>query len=233
MKRFYKDVQVSAADGRYAVLLDGRAIKTPKRAVLALPTKSLAEAVAEEWRAQGEEVNPLAMHLTKLANTAIDRVHGRESEVVEQILAYANDLLCYRAASPADLAARQEAEWGPLLGWAAERFGARLQTGEGVMHFAQPGEAMAALRRAVEAYDPFLFAAQYAAASMLGSLVLMLALAEGRLTAETAFALSQLDERYQAERWGEDEQASARAAGLLAELKAVERFLRLAITDKG
>lgn len=226
MKRFYSTVTVSSAP--YQVLLDAMPLKTPKRAMLLLPTQRLAEAVAGEWRGQGEEIDAHSMVLTKLANTAIDRVAGREAEVAEAVMAYTTDLLCYRAGAPADLVARQSAGWDPLLAWAAERFGAKLETRTGITHFDQKPEAVAALSAAVSAYDAFGLSALHTAVAILGSLVLGLALAEGRLTAQTAFAASQLDEHYQAEKWGEDQEAAKRAAGLLAELTAVERFLRLA-----
>ena len=231
MKRFYKEVTVTAAP--HQIHLDGRPVKTPMRAALALPTASLADAIADEWRAQGEAIHPHSMPLTKLANTAIDRVAAMTGTVTDQIVAYTNDLLCYRAAEPADLVARQSAEWDPLLDWAAERYGVRLEVRTGITHFAQAPDVVAALRRAVEAYDPFRLTGLHTAATILGSLVLTLALAEGRLDAEAAFALSQLDERYQAERWGEDHEAATRAANLLAELQAVERFLKLASAAEG
>jgi chaperone required for assembly of F1-ATPase len=225
MKRFYKEVTVSAAP--FQILLDGRGVKTPMRAALTLPTLSLAEAVAEEWRGQGAEINPHAMPLTKLANTAIDRVTVMRDEVVSQIVAYANDTLCYRAAFPGDLAQRQSAEWDALLDWQATRYGVRLATQVGVTHFAQDPETVAVLRRAVEAYDLFVLAALHNAATILASLTLTLAFAEARLAAQDAFALSQLEERYQEERWGVDEEAAKRAEGLLAELIAAEKLLRL------
>ncbi len=229
MKRFYKDVTISPASGEKAwqIQLDGRPIKTPRRSQLSLPTRALADAVADEWRTQGDDVQPATMPFTKLANAAIDRVVGREGEVIDKIMAYGNDLLCYRA-DLAELAARQETEWTPLLAWAAERFGAHLDTQIGVTHFAQPDAAIAALRRAVEPYDAFALTALHNAATILHSLVLTLAVAEGRLSAAEAFARSQLDERYQAERWGEDHEAAARAQAIAAELAAAERFIRLA-----
>ncbi len=226
MKRFYKEVTVSEQPHR--ILLDGRVVKTPMRAALTLPTVALAEAVAEEWRAQGEEINPHTMALTKLANTAIDRVAVMRDEVVSQIVAYANDTLCYRAATPVALAERQRAEWDPLLAWLAEHFGVGLEARVGVTHFAQDPDTVAVLRQAVEAYDSFVIAALHNSATILASLTLTLAIAETRLTAAEAFALSQLEERFQAERWGEDEEAAKRAAGLLAELTAAEKFVRLA-----
>lgn len=228
MKRFYKEVTVAKGESGYAIQLDGRSVKTPQKVTLALPTQQLAEVVAEEWRGQGEEIDLHSMPLTKLANTAIDRVTGHEAMAINQIMAYTNDLLCYRAAAPADLAARQAVEWDPMLAWVAERYGARLVTQAGITHFPQPPEAASALRRAVEALDAFSMAALHHASTILGSLILALAIAEGRLTAAEAFALSQLDERYQAERWGEDHEAVRRAQGLAAELAAAERFLRLA-----
>ncbi|HEY0281397.1 MAG TPA: ATP12 family protein, partial [Rhizomicrobium sp.] len=211
----------------FSILLDGKPIKTPLRATLALPTRALAEAVAEEWRGQGELVVPTTMWLTKLANTAIDRVMGQEEHVIAQVLAYANDLLCYRAQAPAGLVARQNEDWDPLLEWAAERHGARLLVRAGISHIAQPEEAVAALRRALAEHDPFVLTALHAAATICGSLVLALALADGRLDAEEAFALSRLDERYQAERWGVDEEAEMRARVLAAELAAAARFMLL------
>lgn len=222
MKRFYKEVAVGEAG---TILLDGKPIKTPARALLALPTRALADAVAEEWAAQGEEIKPGP--LTKLANTAIDRVAGNEAGIAGQILAYANDLLCYRAASPAELVARQNAAWNPLLDWAAARY-ATLATGIGIRHIALPDETLAAYRAALESFDAFMLAALHNAATLTGSLVLALALAERRLGAAEAFALSRLEESFQAEKWGADAEAEARARALAAELAATERFMRLA-----
>jgi chaperone required for assembly of F1-ATPase len=225
MRRFYKKVSV-AEDFR--ILLDGKPIKTPLRATLALPTRALAEAIAEEWRGQGDKIVRETMPLTKLANTAIDRVAGQKEHVVGQTLAYANDLLCYRAEGPADLVTRQNEGWNPLLAWAAERHGARLLTRAGVIHIAQPEEAVAALRGALAEHDPFVLTALHAAAALCGSLVLALALADGRLDATEAFALSHLDERYQAEKWGADGEAEKRARAMAAELDAAARFMRCA-----
>ena len=238
MRRFYKEVAVSSAsaiDGEaggpgagWLVLLDGKPLKTPRGAVLALPNNHLAVHIAAEWRDQGEEIKPLTMLFTKLANTAIDRVQGRTGEVSEMILAYINDALCYRAARPQELVARQNAGWNPLLEWAAERFGARLKVGTGVAHVSQPEESLAALDSALSAYDPFTLTAIHSAATITGSLVLALAMAEGRLDPYQAFMLSQLDERYQAENWGEDAEAAARSRALAAELSAAGLFMKLA-----
>jgi len=224
MKRFYKTVTIEEC----AVLLDGRRLKTPRGADPALPTAALAQAIADEWRAQGDDVVPASMPLTKLANTAIDGVAPRRDEVIAEITAFArHDHLCYRTDTPAELVARQNEAWDPLLDWAAERFGAPLVTVHGVTSVAQPEPSIAALARAVEAYDPFILAALHVAASICGSLVLGLAVAEKRLSAGHAFAISQVDERWQAEKWGLDSEAEARARHLAAELDAAARFMDL------
>lgn len=227
--RFYKTVSVAESDSGYAVLLDGRPLKTPSRAAMVLPRRALAEAIAEEWRAQEEKIDSASMPLTKLANTAVAHVPHRRAQVANRILAFGrSELLCYRAEGPPELASRQSAAWDPLLDWLHERHGARLKTGTGIGFIEQPGEAAMALDKAVWAHDDFALAALHEAAGLTGSLVLALALADGRLGAAEAFALSRIDEAFQAEHWGEDAQAAARARGLAAELAAVERFLRLA-----
>jgi chaperone required for assembly of F1-ATPase len=225
MKRFYKLVAV----GEYfSVLLDGKPILTPARAPLALPTGALAQAIAEEWRAQTQTIDPETMPLTKLANTVIDGVARNRAAVIEQTCAIGrSDHLCYRAEEPAVLMARQAALWDPLLDWAWARYGARLKTGQGIGFVEQPVDALAALDAAVASFDDFALAALHSAAALSGSLVLALALAEGRLDATQAFEASQLDERFQAERWGRDGEAERRRGHLLAELHAAERFLRL------
>jgi len=222
MKRFYKTVTV---DGR-AVLLDGKSVRTPRGADPALPTAALAEAIAEEWRAQADEIVPAP--LTKLANTAIDGVAPRRAEVIAEIAAFArHDHLCYRTDTPSELVARQNEAWDPLLDWAAERFGAPLHTAHGVTSVTQPEASLAALTRAVESLDDFTLAALHVTAAITGSLVLALAVANGRLSAAEAFAASQVDERYQAEKWGRDAEAEARTRHLAAELDAAARFMDL------
>ena len=210
------------------ILLDGKKIKTPMRKTLALPSRALADAIAEEWRGQGEKIIPATMPLTKIANTAIDRAAGNDVAVVTGIAAYANDLLCYRAEAPDDLAARQNELWDPLLDWAAERHGILLRCAVGITHIEQPEESVAAVRAALAAHDAFVLTALHTAATICGSVILVLALADGRLNAEEAFALSQLDEQYQAEKWGTDAEAAKRSVALAAELDAAARFVSLA-----
>src|SRR5690348_7292541 len=188
MKRFYKDASASAAaDGGYTVLLDGKAVRTPKRAMLSLPSLPLADAIAEEWRMQGESLDTQSMPLTRLAFAAIDVVTPERERIAAQILKYAEtDLLCYRAELPPDLVARQAQAWNPLLDWAAETYGARLKVGSGIRHVQQPSEAIAELQQALTRYDEFELAALHTATTITGSLILALALAEEEVTTDEA-----------------------------------------------
>lgn len=228
-KRFYRTATVIAADDGFAIGLDGRPVRTPAGASLRLPTAALAQAVAEEWLAQKDAVRPHSMPLTRLAATATDRVGPRRAEVIEHLIAYAStDLLCYRAEEPLELAARQERRWGPLLEWAAERWGAALTVTAGVVPVAQPESALQALRAAVESLNDLELTALASAVQASGSLVVGLALTAGRLDADTAFEVSHLDEIYQVERWGEDAEAAERRRRLRDDLRAAAAFLTLA-----
>jgi chaperone required for assembly of F1-ATPase len=229
MKRFYKEVSVAPSDGGFAVLLDGRSVKTPARNTLVLPTEKLATAIAAEWRAQGEEVIATSMPLLRLANTVIDGVISHRDGVIDAILRFGeNDLTCYRAHQPPDLVARQREGWDPLLAWARQKFGASLEVADGITHVDQPPQALAALRNALANYDSFTLAGLHVVASITGSLVLALAVAEGEVIGAHAFALSRIDETYQAEKWGEDAEAAKRATALAHELdKAVELMVAL------
>jgi len=229
MRRFYTNVGVGIPKrGSYSILLDGKSIKTPKRADLVVPSHELADAIAEEWRAQGDDIKPSEMYLTKCANSAIDYTAGHEGAVVDGILAYANDLLCYRAEEPADLVARQSETWDPLLDWFETRFGVKLRTGVGIVHIQQEEAALATLRAAIAEQNAMVLTALHAAATICGSLVLALAILEGRLAPDEALAASRLDEEYQAEKWGRDASVELRARALMAELEAAARFMRLA-----
>ena len=228
LKRFYRQVAVAARADGFAVLLDDRPVKTPMRRELRLPTAALAEAVAEEWRAQADKIVPGTMKLTKLAYTAIDRVAPLRADVVEQIVAFGRtDLLCYRAASPSDLAERQNSVWGPVLDWAKTRFGFALQSGEGICFIEQPPETLAALSAHVSAQDDFRLAGLHNAATLTGSVILALAIAEGVLDTEAAFAAAEVDTAYQAEIWGEDREAKERAERRRDELVATALYLQL------
>jgi chaperone required for assembly of F1-ATPase len=229
MKRRYREVAVTAAADGFGLALDGKPVNTPAGAALVVRARALAAAVAAEWSAQGEQLRPDTMPLTQLTATALDRVAPARAAVIEQLLNYGEtDLLCYRATEPPELVDRQVAMWQPLLDWAQLRFGAELAVIAGLMPQPQPAEALAALRAALAPFDALGLTGLLAAAGAAGSLVLALALQAGRLSADEARALSQLDETFQIERWGEDAEAAARRAGLRADLVAAGRFLALA-----
>lgn len=229
-RRFYKraEAQLLPDGSRFGVALDGRPLKTPAKAPLVVPTEALAEAIAGEWADQGETIDPFAMRLTRLAGTAIDRVAAFRDAVVRDLAGYAGtDLVCYRAEHPPELAERQHQAWQPLTDWAAKRYGARLAVTTGITPLEQPGEALAALADAVAAQDDFGLAALHAVTTGAGSLVIGLAVAEGRLDGKAAFTVSQIDESWQIERWGEDDEATRHRTALLADLDAAARFFDL------
>ena len=230
MKRFYKDVTVEKAVGGFRFLLDGKPVQTPARRPLLLPTEPLTEAIADEWRDQDEEMRPAAMPLTRLVNTVLDGVQATRPDVIAAILRFGeNDLLSYRVETPVELAARQ-LDWNVLLDWTAERHDAKLAITSGIQHVEQSAETLAAFRRAVETRDDFELAALHVLASITGSLVLGLAVLDGRLSAQEAFALSRLDESYQAEKWGRDHEAEERAARLAGEMEQAAELVRLSRT---
>lgn len=226
MKRVYKQVTVAEIDGAWEVRLDGRPLRTPARQPLHLPTRALAEAVAAEWDAQADEIRPNDMPLTQLSNVAVDRTRDQRAEMMAAVAAYAGtDLLCYRADHPPALAERQKRDWQPLLDWCALRHDAALLPTVGIVHKPQSPQALAALRGAVEALDPWRLAALQNAVGAAGSLVIGLALLDGRLTPDEAFALAHLDELFQAEQWGEDAEAVRRRAAIKADFAATGRFI--------
>ncbi len=228
MKRVYKKAGSAPVESGYAVMLDARDARTPAKRPLILPTAAVAEAVAAEWDAQGDQVRPDTMPLARLASAAIDRVAGRREAVVDEISAYATtDLVCHRADVPADLVAHQHESWQPLLDWVEARYGARLEVTSGVMPLAQPDGTVDALRAAVAGYDDLALVALRAIAAVCGSLVIALALAEGRIDAETAWRLSQIDESHQIERWGEDSESAGRRVRVREDILAAARFLAL------
>lgn len=228
MKRFYKSASADRAPDGWVVLLDGRPVRTPARAPLTLPSAALAEAVAAEWQAQDREVRPDSMPLTQLAATAVDRIAPRPEPVVQALVRYVDtDLLCYRVSDPPELVRRQRAAWQPLLDWTAERFGVSLLVTESVTPLAHPPAVVEALRRPVAGLAPLPLAALQLAVGSAGSLVVGLAVAEGRLTAEQAWQVALVDEFYNVERWGDDPASAASRANVRADLEAAARLLRL------
>ncbi|MCW9034259.1 MAG: ATPase [Alphaproteobacteria bacterium] len=229
-KRFYKAASYCAAeDGSgYSVTLDGRVIKTPAKAPLILPTEALAEAVAGEWEAQKEAINPSTMGMMQLISTAIDRVIPQQEAVVVEVAKFGgSDHLCYLAEHPTELVERQKQQWLPLLGWAEKTYGAKLNVTSGIMFVAQPEESLQAINKAVSALDAFELTVAHTITAGLGSVILALAVLAGEIDAETAFNRSRLDEEHEIEQWGEDEEAAKFAQALKEDMLDAERFFSL------
>jgi chaperone required for assembly of F1-ATPase len=233
-KRFYRKVTVSARDGGFAVMLDGRAAKTPAKADLVLPTLAAAEAVAAEWEAQREHIDLASMPLARIVNAAIDGVAHEIEAVAAEIVKYGEtDLVCYRAAEPASLVKAQSEAWDPILAFAAARLGARFICAEGVAFVAQPAAAKAAVRAKIDAVirsgaaAPLALACLSVMTALTGSALIALALADGAITLEQAWAAAHVDEDFQARLWGQDPEAMARGVRSFAEIAAAERLWRL------
>ncbi|WP_431471179.1 ATP12 family chaperone protein [Sphingosinithalassobacter sp. LHW66-3] len=228
MKRFWEEVTLAPGSNGHGLRLDGRAVNTPGRTPLLLPSAALAEAVAQEWRDVGEMIDPRAMPLTALANAAIDRVAPDPAGFARGLAAYGeSDLLCYRADAPAELVARQAMHWDPLLDWARARYDVHFEQVAGVMHRAQPEATIARLGDAVATRTAFELAGLSPLVTIGGSLVGALALLEGGVDRETLWRAVQLDEDWQAEKWGDDELATAARESRRAEFDAAARFLAL------
>ena len=229
MKRFYKKAEPVPAAGGHGIALDGRLVKTARKHDLIVPSLALAAAVAAEWEAQQGEIRREAMPLTRLAGATIDRSAAQRDAVVQQVAHYAGtDLVCYRATHPPAFAARQQAVWQPLIDWATERYDAPIVITNAVIPASQPAASLAAFATVVAGHDDFALTALHAATAACGSLVIALALLEGRLDAGEAFAASQLDETFQIEAWGEDKEQTERRALLAAEIAAAAQFMELA-----
>jgi chaperone required for assembly of F1-ATPase len=219
---------VDAADRGFRVLLDGKPVRTPAQRELALPNKPLAEAVAAEWEAQGERIDPGTMPLTRLVNTALDGVCGREAQVRADIARYAaSDLVCYRAEEPAELVRRQAEAWDPIVAWVRAALGANLVVGRGIVPVAQPQTAAEAIERALVGFDAFGLTAHHVMTTLTGSALLALAHGRGCLPAEEAWAAAHIDEDWQIGQWGEDAEARARRDRRWAEMHAASRLLAL------
>ena len=233
MKRFYDQVETVVEGRAIAVTLDGKPVRTPGRHGLGMPTMALADAVANEWQAQGDEIQPRDMPLTQFANTAIDRTRTHRPQVIEQVAAYGEtDLLCYRASDPPDLVQIQIERWQPLLDWLEASYGSRLLTTTDIAPLAQPQPALLAIFQAVAACDDFVLTGLHATTAASGSVVIGLALACGHLDAEKAYELAQLDELFQIEKWGEDSDARERCEEIRDVLAAATLFMRLCQTPE-
>jgi chaperone required for assembly of F1-ATPase len=225
-KRFYRQVTVGPhRDGAVPVLLDGKPVRTPARRPLAAPVLALAQALAAEWEAHGEYIDPAAMPLTRLANAIIDGVAEAPQPVAAEVGEYlGSDLLCYRAAEPHGLVARQAALWDPVLAWVREAAGARFVLAQGVMHVRQPDESLAAVRALIPP-DIWRLGAVHAWTTLTGSALLALALAHGVLTADGAWAAANVDEDWNIAQWGDDALARARRKAREAEMRAAADVL--------
>lgn len=227
MRRFYKDVSVAPADGGFAVLLDGRTPRSPAGVPLVAPTPDLAALLGEEWAAQEEHIQFAAMPATRLAFTALEKTAAARDAVAEEIARYAgSDVLCYFAEHPAELHQRQAREWGPVLDWAEQALGLRLERAAGIVHRPQPPETLARVRDLAAAGDDFSLSGLAHATALLGSAILALAVQRGRLDGEGAYELSRLDEAFQEERWGVDDEAAQRTGALRAEAALMGRWFR-------
>ena len=222
-KRFYKDVSVGARDGGFAVLLDGKSMRTPAGGALVAPTESAAGLIAAEWAAQGESIDPSTMPVTRLVNSGLDGVARDTAGVAADVVKYSgSDLVCYRAGEPEALVAEQSAAWDPAIAFAREKFGARFALAEGVMFVNQPDETVAAIARAVAPYEkaPLKLAALHSMTTLLGSALLALMVARRALSAEEAWAATHVDEDHQMRLWGVDTEALAKRAARFVDMKA-------------
>jgi chaperone required for assembly of F1-ATPase len=227
-RRFYKSVTVQEGEGGWHVLLDGKLLRSPAKLDFALPTRALAEAIAAEWDAQVDKVDPHSMPMMQLAATALDRIAAEPERVIAETAGYGgSDLVCYRAEAPVELVRRQAELWQPLIAWVAERYDVALNVTTGIVVVAQPPHALGSFRRVLVASDLFALTALATLTAAAGSLVIALAVAEGRLTAEQAAEAALLDELFQAERWGSDPEAEARHAAVRRDLIDGSRFHRL------
>lgn len=221
-KRFYTDVTIGENEGGFAILLDGKSVKTPAKNALVLPTLEVAELVAAEWAGQGEEIDPGTMPITRLSNTAIDAVSQSLDAVFDEIVLFAgSDMLCYRAEAPKELVERQAARWDPVLAWIAEAHAARFILAEGVIHQAQPSEAISAYAAALERHrDAFALSSINVVTTLTGSAILGLAFAEGAFDLDDVWSLAHLDEDWTIEHWGTDAEAQARRESRYREFAA-------------
>jgi chaperone required for assembly of F1-ATPase len=228
MKRVWKSVDTAGTDGGWEIRLDGRALRTPARLPLVVPTRALADAIVEEWATRGEDFHPREMPLSGLANAAIDRVAPDPAAFAATLATYGEtDLTWYRAEDPPELVARQADAWDPLLDWARARYDIHFEIVGGLMHRPQPTVTVERLATAVRAFDPFRLAGLSPLVTISGSLIAALALLAGDTDPETAFDTTHLDELWQAEKWGEDALATDMREARKRDFLAAARFVRL------
>jgi chaperone required for assembly of F1-ATPase len=232
-KRFYGSAGVAEAGDGFAITLDGKPIRTPSGRQLVAPTPEIADAIAAEWNAQVETINPLTMPLTRFANSVGEAVVDRVDAVADDVAKYlGSDLLFYRAGHPEALVAREAAHWDPILFWAADELGAHFILAEGLVHVVQPDSAIKAARAAFPA-DPWSIAALHVVTTLSGSALLALALLHGVRDAEQVWAAAHVDEDWNIEKWGLDEEVAARRAARLVDFEAAARILKALNKPRG
>ncbi len=233
-KRFYDEACVAAVDDGWAVVLDGRNVRTPGKQVWMVASAALAQAAADEWAVQADVIDPATMPINRLVNTALDGVAGQERAVRDEIVKFAgNDLLCYRADHPQELVARQAALWDPALAWLADARGVRLVTSQGIMPVAQPRQAIERFAGLVAGCDALSLAALHVLVTLSGSAVLGYGILEGAWSAQEAWSWAHVDEDWQIEQWGKDSEAQARRAYRWSEFEAAARILELVGQGQG
>ena len=229
VKRFYDQVTAVEEGGKHHIRLDGKTVRTPSREKLCVTRSALADKICEEWRAQGEFIDPQSMPLTQLANTAIDGVSPKIDQVVASTLNYAgSDLLCYRVDQPESLIDLQRQGWDPVLNWLKETYGAEFILGTGVMYVAQPEMSIAKIETLLQTYDASILSAVHVMTTLTGSLFLALAIAEDHMTMDQAWQAAHIDEDWQFSRWGSDADAEIRREKRFKEMQAAADFLYLA-----
>ncbi len=227
-KRFYERAAATEHDTGFGIELDGRPVKTPLKRLLTVPKKALAEAIAGEWNAQEDVIDPVLMPLTKHANSANDRIEGHRADVVDELAAFgASDLVCYRADGPDTLVARQAQHWDAVLRSIETAIGARFILVQGVMFQAQPPETLNLLRQQIDDHDAFTLAALHTVSNLTGSVLIALALVQGDVSEQAGWAAAHVDEDWQIEQWGSDEEAGKRRAARLSEYSAALRYVSL------
>jgi chaperone required for assembly of F1-ATPase len=225
-KRFYKEAGIADTNGGFAITLDGKPIKTPSGRMVTVPVRAIAEAIAEEWRAQQEMIDPLTMPLTRFANSVVESVVDRVAPVRDDVARYfQSDLLFYRAGHPQALVEKEAAHWDPVLFWAADTIGAHFILGEGIMHVRQPDTAVEAAQRALPD-DPWSVAAVHVVTTLTGSALLALALAHDARDADQVWDAAHVDEDWNRDQWGVDEEVAARRAAREVDFQAAVRILR-------
>ncbi|MGY8986546.1 MAG: ATP12 family chaperone protein [Sphingomonadales bacterium] len=229
MRKFYKKVSTSQVEDGFLILLDGKPIKSPLGNIISVPTEDLAKAILGEWDVEGDEINPEIMLLTRFANTNFDKVRPQREAIVGEVSAFGgSDLLCYRASTPDDLVEAQSKEWDLILIWLKEELDVGLKTTSNVLHIEQNLEDLAKLQAIVNSLDTFILSAFYSVTSILGSLVLALALLKKKINVDEAWCASRVDENYQINAWGENLETMQKNKNDYKVLKSAVKFIKLA-----